>query len=197
MNAPQFILAFAPVLGISERELRTVDRAMADGGLREKAAGRNYPQVTRVEAIRLLLGYCASTNLTEAAEVAALLQGNVADLEKFNGQLPYPGGSNDEFCKASFGFSPNDAPNLTLVEAISRTCDWLVAPATKVDWYVGLEISTSGVPSFQASDWENGRKAEIFFVGTRNYTGNHGVETIRVVRPFALRWIGENTEVAA
>ena len=203
MNAAQFIPAFATILGVSEREMRTVDRALSDAGLREKSSGRSYPEVTRSEAVRLLLGYCGSTKLTEAAEaareaeLARVYQGTVADLERFTGQVPFPGSEDDDFCRASFRFTPSESVDLNLVQAISRTCGWLASPdAPGARWYVGLSIPVGGIVSFQAHDWNTGRKAEIYFTGALPYADNPGVETIRVVRPHALRWIGANTQVA-
>ena len=207
MNAAQFIPAFATILGVSEKEMRTVDRALSDAGLREKSSGRSYPEVTRSEAVRLLLGYCGSTKLTEAAEaareaeLARVYQGTVADLERFTGQVPFPGSEDDDFCRASFRFTPSEAVGLNLVQAISRTCGWLASPdAPGKGWYVGLRISVGGMVSFQADDpaddSNTGRRAEIYFTGALPYNGFPGVETIRVVRPHALRWIGANTQVA-
>lgn len=188
MNAAQFIPAFAAALGVPETELRTVDRALTEAGLREKSVGRSRPEVTRAEAVRLLIGYCRSTKLTEAAEV-------VRDLSEFKGQEQ--GQADETFCRAAFRFTPNDAMRMNLVNAIERLCGWLAsADAPDEHCYVGLEIPASGQVTLQAFDRDARKEAEIAFVGAYDLVGEPGVETVRIVRRRALRWIGENTQVA-
>ncbi len=186
MNAAQFIPAAAAVFGIPETELRTVDRALADAGLREKALGRSFPEFSRTEAVRLLLGACASTRLTEADKT-------VSDVQKFMGVPPY-GTEDDAFCRASFRFSAREAQSLTILQALERVCGWL-ASSDAPEWGVEVEIAVGGPIHIQAHDWDTGRRASMQFIGVLSHEGYPGIETVRHVRKHALKWIGTNTEV--
>lgn len=198
MNAAQFIPAAAAVFGIAETELRTVDRALSDAGLREKAVGRNYPDVTRTEAVRLLLGVCAAPRLTDAgrivSEVETSIRNVVTDVERFTGQIPHPTETDDDFCFASFRFTRKEAVAMTIVQAIERVCGWL-ASADAPNWVVEVEISVGGTVAIQARDWDDDRRAVIYFTGAMSFNGYPGIETVRHVRKHVLRWIGANTEV--
>jgi len=68
MHARALIPILAEQFGVEPNTAVIIDRALADGGIRNKGKGRNYPEMTREEALSFLLACMTTSKPTRAFE---------------------------------------------------------------------------------------------------------------------------------
>lgn len=198
MHAQEFNVNLARITGFDETQVRTVDRALADAGLRQKASGRNLPDITLVEGVTLLLALCGAMKLTSSDQLATTYRSFAANSpfsltgvsvnRMEEDQLP------DDFMKKHFGFDKAalfGPERLNLIGAVSILCRHL-AHEYNGEAYVGVEVQ---IGSFVSIQCDTGRmQMQIHFSGVMDAAGIPGVETLRRIRPEVLAWIGRNAK---
>jgi hypothetical protein len=186
MNATEFVAKLAPLINMAVAELKTVDMSLASAGLREKSRGRHIPEITRIEAIRLLLGAAVGGNRTQAAAA-------VRDRERFTLMPLYSHDNKGETLRHYLGFDPTEAHDLGLVPALSALCAHLAAGGGD-GAYIGVAVTDDMVLiEIDNHDPETQFRAELQFTGAVDYAGRRGIETTRTIRQHVLKWIGEVT----
>lgn len=172
---------FSGVLGIDETELRTVDRALKEGGLRRVGARRFPPDYTLEEGVRLLLGVAGAKHKVDAAK-------DVADMQEFrlaSKNIKTDDGSVDALSKI-IGLSVAEMQGMPLVEVLAAVA---VHIADHTPGYCGLLIPVGGPVTLQIQG--DGFKGRLRFVCAGSHRPSVLTRQARV-RTEALRWLGAN-----
>lgn len=173
MIPSELVHSLAELLGKDMKTLRSIDRVLADHGLRRKAIGSRQPAVTRREALLLLLASMAAMPIRgamRAHEIAAAW----GDLRGEPVTPAHP-----------FAASLADRPLIDGLEAVVEQ----VASDVVIDHGLWLELHLShGFARLWNGDFE------IQFTGpiTRRDAGL--VRTIVSVPGRLFAWIGENID---
>lgn len=188
MRAPDFVSGLAEVTGIEETKVRSVDRALADAGFRQKGKGRAIPDITLSEAVLILISLCGSERLTEAHEIAR-------EADKFSlGSHLYHKGEEipDSFLMCAFGLRKKELSGMGLIEAVARVCVHL-AKNPDPKRLLQIEIQVGGYASLQCE--MDDIAVELNFTKVQDFKSLpfQGVDTIRRIYPNVLAWIGKVT----
>lgn len=192
MHAQEFVSFLANVLGpyVQEDELVSIDRYLAAAGLREKAQGRNYPDLKLTEALRILIGVMAARNPAQAAK-------DVSDYQRFRllAHGIYTEKGDAAALKSYIGLSSEELEELELLEVLRRIVKHLIlVPDLSGDLWscsVQLVVFLDGpVEIFVGGELFRGR---IQFTGAMDYIPHGGgFQRTSVIGKHELVQIGKN-----
>lgn len=181
MNSVEFADALAAFMKCEATQLRTVNRALAKAGLREKSRGRHRPDVSLREALLLLLGWAGADNFVESAKSAEYQ----ASLEGFRP-------ANDELCPLLFGkeFSDLDCPSF--IDALEMICRRIPGGLVDVE-ELFIRIEHDGISSVGV--WRDGsRFSDMHFSGVSDNVGPSRYFRIVEIHGAVLEWISRNAK---
>ncbi len=198
MNASEFSRELAGKLGKDENQVRIFDRALAESGVRKKTGrGRHADDITRQEAVMLLLAILSGRPATKAARAAV-------DLSKFDIAIGLSEDALEAFHHA-FGVE-NDLNSLTsksLADLVALLCGRLTTEKLGQDNFVFLCVKDGATAEFQFQmNWMPGDRSqrlgleqEVPFTGLTNISRTSGnYYESRTATGELLRWIGQVTE---
>jgi hypothetical protein len=191
VRAAQFVEELSRKMGLVSGEAALVDRYLAQAGMRSKASGREYPNITATEAVRIPLALmCARTPARSVQDLR--------DVERFRMMshgITVENGSIDNL-KAVIGFSESEIENMDLIDVLAAVAlyvatPWRSAPRAMV-W---VEVNLGGAVTLQVKG--GGFKGEITFIGVMD--PGHSMEFSRSSRlgPKIFAWIGHIAKEAA
>ncbi len=191
ITAREHVSRLAEITGFEESELRTVDKFLADAGLRRKSLGRAYVQISTKESLLVLLGVMG-------APVKSVCDSYVEDVSRFSllahGIRTRDGSANE--LPALIGLSEADLGDMTLIDVLVRMARHLASlnPSGARGSFGGrvwIEVVTNGPVTIQIDS--AGFRGEIQFVGPTATRFGDG-QRLATVSNFTLAWIGRNTE---
>ena len=192
MRAAQFVHELAQKLCIPEAEVAAYDRYLANAGLRAKAEGRDYPDLTTKEAIRLPLALmCARTPARAAADLA--------DVERFRllAHRISTAAGNPANLKKVLGLSVAEIERMDLIDVLTVSVQAVAAPWGSAFHgpMVGIEVHLGGPVMLQV--FGDGFVGDLTFVGAMDIMAEVGkpltsTEFSRsaTVGPGVMAWIG-------
>jgi hypothetical protein len=197
MTPRDFISGLSEVTGLEETELMTVDKVLADRGMRGKSRGRAFHHVTTKEGIFILLGVLGSRRLLSADQV-------VRDLIKFSLD---PGSV--EAMRACqnldqiIGLSADEVAGSTLIDVLASVASHLrsqhlLGHLKKTGGAITLRVAVDGpvLLSVDAESFDGSRqRCELSFFGsTDNQSGDARREAS--VSHRTLAWIGDVSDAS-
>lgn len=186
MYAAQYVSEFATLINKEVASVKVADRALSEAGLRQKASGRDYPDVKLSEGVGLLLAMMSGRPLAQAANA-------VRDLSRFN-----PMAGQDAECYrllnilTGCAYSPQDYDKILLSDVIGKICRRVAAHSIGSDNIV--DIRSHGGDFVEICVELADAQGVIAFTGAvDNHGYNHDFREIIIASAQILRWIGINT----
>ena len=185
-TAKEMVIQLSAVCGGDMSEFRTVDKYLADGDLRRRAAGRQRLDATRREALRLLLGVMGAPVKSRPVQY-------VKDVQKF--RLSHVHADGAEVVKRALGMTPDEMRNTDLLDVLDNLSLLLAdrrsggTHATVFGPRVWLEVEQGGHVSIQF-DGDEGR-GEAIFIGAVDFV-SMDLKRTATVSDVTLAWIGAN-----
>lgn len=184
MRAAEFVYQLAPKIGVDQAEVEAADRHLANAGLRAKSVGRDYPDLTTKEALRLPLALmCARAPSRAAADVA--------DVEAFR---LWPHGvekkSGDPAClKRLIGLSIEEIAGMDLIDVLVAMARHLAAPwGSKPNVLAWVEAHHGGPVMVQIDG--DGFKGELMFAGVMDHVARADMTRTATLGIRTIAWIG-------
>ncbi|WP_350128756.1 hypothetical protein [Roseovarius sp.] len=180
------VIQLSAVCGGDMSEFRTVDKYLADGDLRRRAAGRQRLDATRREALRLLLGVMGAPVKSRPVQY-------VKDVQKFG--LSYVDADDAKVVKRALGMTPDEMRNTDLLDVLDNLSLLLAdrrsgsSHAAEFGPRVWLEVEQGGHVSIQF-DGDEGR-GEAIFIGAVDFVSTD-LKRTATVSDVTLAWIGAN-----
>lgn len=176
MRAREFSTGLSKALGVDQSALKTLDRALAEARLRRKSVGRKTFSITRLEAVRIVIGIAIARQLMHAADV-------VAEREKFR-----LSGNHDATLAEFLGITAG----MRLFGAIGLACEKLAADEKPHG--IWIEIEQDGGAEIRVK--RDGFEGKLRFLGVKSKSHiTRGMTTRHTFNPQALAWIGRVTDV--
>lgn len=174
------------VLGVEMSELRTVDKYLADAGLRRKGVGRAPVQMTRTEMLRLLIGVMGAPVKSKPVEY-------VRDVSGFHAMTPL----RPEFGSLSelpvlTGLTASDIEKMPLLDTLTRICSHIADNWPDVAGHIWFRINRSGGAFIQihgGRDEACQLRIEIPYTGARDPQYGDMAQSATVSQ-HTLGWIG-------
>lgn len=186
VTAKEMVNQLSAVCGGDMSEFRTVDKYLADGDLRRRAAGRQHLDVTRREALRLLLGVMGAPVKSRPVEY-------VKKVQEF--RLSHVIADDDNAVERAFGMNLDALRNaglLDVLDAISlNSADRRSGGSHAGAWgpRIWLEVEQGGCISIHF-DGDDGR-GQAIFIGASDYAPMD-LKRTAAVSDQTLAWIGAN-----
>lgn len=191
MHAAKFVPALAELLGVNVANLRVIDRKLAENGFRKKARGKHVPQVSRREALLLLLATMTSSAATRSHEKLdnwLWFDPKGFASKSVTNRVKVPESNLTE----TFGFEFDGPLRKKLIDVLELICDRFASGELGRFFPVELEITLSdGTATIRCG--KKNPQAEITFAGSitrRKASG--GLREIKSVGADVLGWIGES-----
>lgn len=184
-SAKETVVQLAAVCGGDMSEFRTVDKYLADGDLRRRAAGRQRLDVTRREMLRLLLGVMGAPVKSRPVQY-------VKDVQKFRLSHVNMDRGDESDVEKAIGMTPDAIRETDLLDVLEQLSALLAERGDGWGPRVWLEVEQSGYIAIQF-DGDDCR-GEAIFIGSLDFTAATVADLKRTatVSSHTLAWIGAN-----